>query len=795
MGVQAIIMAGGEGTRLRPSTCGLPKPLMPVLDQPVMAYALQLLRRHGVTDAGATLFYLPELIRQRFGGGEAAGLSLRYWEEEQPVGTAGSVRQAMDALEDTFFVLSGDGLTDCNLTAARAFHEHSGALATLVMKRVPVPLEYGVIIAGGEGRIQRFVEKPGWDEVFSDTVNTGIYILQKEVLERVPEGRSFDFGRDLFPLLVREKQPVYGWVMDGYWCDIGGQEAYLQAQADFLEGRVALETGLQPDARGNFIARGAQVSPDAALDGPCWIGAGARVAAGARIGLHAVIGAEASVGAGASVKQSALWRGAQVGARAQVRGAVVGEGARVGEQARLFEGSALGDGSSIGPRGELAPGVKVWPGKQVEEGFRLVANLVWGDSARCTVDGSGVCASTPEQAAMLGAAWARAVKAREIGLMCAPGATAHAQYAAVSAGLIAQGVRVTMLGEGSLPMLRSVQRMLSLPAGLFVHGWQLELTGSLGCAPNRDLQRAMEALAQRQDYPRAFASEPVAPRVVQDARAFYAGALAARADGKALEAHSPIVRVYAHDEAQRELAQAVLEALRLPDARAVCGTPVVVEGETCFLLSEDGQSVKIRDVYDIPDADTQAMLRYAALLAGGVGTLFVPVHAPRTLEAMAEAAGAQVRRVKSAREAMMQTLIEGGAAEQAERLWQMDMQYDGLCAMVGLIGLMAGKRASLRELLSALPRTHRVSREVPCALTEKGRILRALSEESEKADLTDGLCVDFDGGWAMLIPAANSASLRVLGESSRVEFAQELCDRFTRRVAQLQKGDGAEMKV
>ncbi|MCL2545501.1 MAG: nucleotidyltransferase family protein, partial [Clostridia bacterium] len=206
MGVQAIIMAGGEGTRLRPLTCGLPKPLVPVLDQPVMAYSLQLLRRHGIREAGATLHYLPESIRQRFGDGAAHGLHLRYWEEERPVGTAGSVRLALSALDDAFFVLSGDGLTDCDLRAAMDFHKSSGALATLVMKRVPAPLEYGVVITGGDGRVRRFVEKPGWSEVFSDTVNTGIYILQKEAMERVPADQPFDFGRDLFPLLVREKQ-------------------------------------------------------------------------------------------------------------------------------------------------------------------------------------------------------------------------------------------------------------------------------------------------------------------------------------------------------------------------------------------------------------------------------------------------------------------------------------------------------------------------------------------------------------------------------------------------------------
>ncbi|MCL2810433.1 MAG: sugar phosphate nucleotidyltransferase [Clostridia bacterium] len=788
MGVQAIIMAGGEGTRLRPLTCGLPKPLVPVLDQPVMAYSLQLLRRHGIPEAGATLHYLPELIEQRFGDGMAYGLDLRYWEEERPVGTAGSVRLAMDALDDAFFVLSGDGLTDCDLTAAMDFHRRSGALVTLVMKRVPVPLEYGVVITQRDGRIQRFVEKPGWGEVFSDTVNTGIYILQKEVLERIPADTPFDFGRDLFPLLVREKQAVYGWVMDGYWCDIGGQEAYLQAQADFLEGRISLDTGVEPDGRGNRVAPGAKVSADAALDGPCWIGEGARVEAGAYIGLHAVLGAESWVEAGASVKQATLWRGARIGARAQIRGAVVCQDATVGPQARLFEGGTVGDGSELGERCELAPGVKVWPGKRVEAGCRLASNLVWGDCARCTVDASGALAGTPEQAAMLGAAWLRAAKAQDMGLMCAPGAMAQAQYAAVSSGLIAQGACVTLLGEGTLPMLRIVQRLLSLPAGIFVHGTRLEMTGSHGCPPSRDLQRSIESLAQRQDYPRPFAHELYPPRFVQDARAFYVGALVARADARGLAPFPLGVAVFAHSREQRDLAQEVLEALRLK-GRTACGPVQVDGGEIGFLLSEDGQSVTVFDAQITPEEGQQALLRYAALLHGGVRCLFAPTHAPRALEELAGRVDATVRRVKSAREAMMKALLdpEGEPPALEERLWQMDVQYDGLCAALAIVGMLAARQETLQEALASLPVTFRVSRDVPCALADKGRVLRALAEENQHADLTDGLCVDFNGGWAMLIPSTDGdgASLRVLAESQRVEFAQELCDRFTRRTMDL----------
>ena len=214
--MKAIIMAGGEGSRLRPLTCDCPKPMVPLMDRPVMSYALELLKRHHVREAAVTLQYLPDRVRDYFGDGAEFGLSIRYYAEREPMGTAGSVKQAQDFLTETFAVLSGDGVTDCDLTEALRFHRERGALATMVLKHVETPLEYGVVVADREGRVQRFVEKPGWSEVFSDTVNTGIYILEPEALEHIPANRPYDFGNELFPSMVEAGLPVYAYVMSGY---------------------------------------------------------------------------------------------------------------------------------------------------------------------------------------------------------------------------------------------------------------------------------------------------------------------------------------------------------------------------------------------------------------------------------------------------------------------------------------------------------------------------------------------------------------------------------------------------
>ena len=234
----AMIMAGGEGERLRPLTCTLPKPMTLVLDQPVLAYSLRLLARHDVERAGITLGYLPDQIEDAFGDGSEYGVSLKYFRESRPMGTAGGIKPARAFLTETFCVLSGDGLTDVNLSEALAFHRAHGAKATLVLKRVQNPTSYGLVSTDAYGRIVSFTEKPDWKNVTSDAANTGIYILEPESLDRIPDDQPFDFGRELFPLLLREGVPMYGYLTEAYWCDIGDVSAYLEANSDALEGRI-----------------------------------------------------------------------------------------------------------------------------------------------------------------------------------------------------------------------------------------------------------------------------------------------------------------------------------------------------------------------------------------------------------------------------------------------------------------------------------------------------------------------------------------------------------------------------
>jgi mannose-1-phosphate guanylyltransferase/phosphomannomutase len=750
--------------------------MMPVLGEPVMRYALQLLKRGGLTEIGATLLYLPGRIERAFGDGKQDGVNLRYYLEKMPLGTAGSVRMAKDNIKETLVVLSGDGLTDCDLHSALQFHKRRGAIATLVLKRVAQPLQYGCVVTDSDGRVRRFIEKPGWDEVCSDSVNTGIYILEPEALDFIPEDKPYDFGKELFPKLVEENLPLYGFIMNGYWCDVGDQNAYVQSQTDFLSGRIQLDTRVKPDRSGIWRAENVQVHPDARLESPCFLDTGARVGAGAQIMAGSVLGEGVIVEDRATVKRSVLWKNAKIGREAALRGAVIGEDAQVGEGASAFEDSALGDSASLGARARLDPGVKVWPHKRVEAGMRVTTNLVWGDLKRPTADERGVDSGSPECVCTLAAAFAKASGAREIAIMREGGAHAQALAAAALSGLMGQGVSVMDMGKGTLPMLRRLQRMLSIPAGLYMREDRILPTVAQGVWPDRTLLRGWETLAQRQDYGKAFTTPPTLPRVLHDGGLFYAGSLAASVDAEAIRALQPHVVIFAHTEDQAALVKRVMDAVGLEQARVVLGDGNLESWETGFTLDDKGLQARVRDSLGVPDEEQQLLIQCEALLELGQRLLIVPMHAPFTLEQMASAHRARVKRVRAAPESWMSALCEAGM------FTQMDVFFDGIASMLAIVALLARRRTSLRGLLDALPAMHRFWQSVPCANPDKGKVLRKLSESVRFPDMTDGLRVDHGDGFAMLITGTGQPELRVFGESRDAEFARELCDSYVGKV-------------
>src|SRR5262245_11383519 len=344
--MKAVILAGGEGTRLRPLTLCTPKPIVPVVDRPLLQHQLDLLATVGVRDIVFSVAYRPERVQHLFGDGSGVGRRILYAVEDSPLGTGGAVKNAAPHLDARTIVLNGDVLTDVDLRAVVDLHERSEAIATIVLTPVPNPAAFGLVEADRDGRVRRFLEKPDPSQITTDTINAGIYVLETAALDLIPEGVVHSIERGFFPSLIARGDRVMAHVHRGYWIDIGTPEKYLQVHRDILERRfpVALDS---PARDGGYVHPSAAVDAAARLEGPFYIGPRCRVAAAARVAPVSVLVEDVTLASGASVADSVLWAGATIGEHASVEGSLVGPGVRVGRHAVVRPGACLGEGSIV----------------------------------------------------------------------------------------------------------------------------------------------------------------------------------------------------------------------------------------------------------------------------------------------------------------------------------------------------------------------------------------------------------------------------------------------------------------
>jgi NDP-sugar pyrophosphorylase family protein len=339
--MKAFIMAAGAGTRLRPLTFEIPKPMVPVLNKPTIEHTLDNLRRHGVRQVMMNLHHYPETIRQYFGDGSGFGMDISYSLEKKLMGTAGGVKKTEAFFDSTFLVMSGDGLTDIDLSKALEFHRRKKSLATMVLKAVDAKFEYGVTLTDGNGRIKKFIEKPKWSDVFANTVNTGIYILEPEVLKSIPGNRFYDFGMQLWPDLLKRRKRIFGYQMNEYWTDVGNLPEYRKGVKDALDGKLKVAIPGRQVRPGIWIGEGSKIAKGSKLRAPCVIGRCCFIGKNAIIGGYTTIGNHSSIGNGATVKNSILWEKVKVAKNVNLDNCIIGSEAEVSEDISVFEGTVL----------------------------------------------------------------------------------------------------------------------------------------------------------------------------------------------------------------------------------------------------------------------------------------------------------------------------------------------------------------------------------------------------------------------------------------------------------------------
>src|SRR4029077_10343372 len=473
--MKAVVMAGGEGTRLRPLTSNQPKPMVPIVGKPCMEHILELLKQHGLEEVIVTVAFMPQAIRSYFGNGDTLGMSIEYSVEESPLGRAGSVRLASDRLDETFLVISGDALCDVDLTELIDTHKQKGAAVTIGLKSVENPLEFGIVVTDEEGRVERFLEKPSWGQVFSDTITTGICVLEPEVLRHVPTDRPYDFSKELFPLLLEMGRPLFGYAFEEYWQDIGNLDQFRQANFDALDGAVELEIpGIR--LRGN-VWLGEGVEPDDLnkIEAPAYVGNYSRILPGATVAPYSVLGSSVTLREQARTSRSVVDSSTYIGRSAMIEGAIVGRGCDIGSHVLVQEGAAIGDEVSLGSQSVVHPGVRIYPNKEVETGSQVTESLIWESRAtsrlwgRDGVSGLMNVDVTPEVAVRLAAALGTALK-RGDRVVCsrdAPPGCRMIKRARI-AGLNSTGVDVADLRVLPAAVNRHLLKTESFDAGFHV---------------------------------------------------------------------------------------------------------------------------------------------------------------------------------------------------------------------------------------------------------------------------------------------------------------------------------------
>ena len=827
--MKAAIMAGGFGTRLRPLTSNIPKPMIPVANKPMMEHVVDLLRDHGITDLVTLLHFQPELIEGHFGDGSEFGVRMIYVNAAEDYGTAGAVKNAERHFEGPFLVISGDLLTDFNLAAAVDFHRERGADLTILLTRVENPLPYGVVITEPDGRISRFLEKPTWSEVFSDTVNTGIYLLDPSVLDLIPPKREFDFSRDLFPLLMREGKKLFGYIAPGYWRDIGDLLEYRLVHQDILAGTVKVKIpGRKVESAGKdiWLGSGSRVDFTAGLRGAVLIGKNTRVEANARIS-NSVIGDNCIVEEAAVIADSILWNNVYIGRSAVLQENVVGRGSDIKARARLFEGALIGDRCRIGEGSVIKADVKVWPQKVVEDGATLSTSLVWGERwtrslfGAYGVTGLGNIEISPEFAAKLGAAFGATL--REHAVVRAghdPHRTSRIIHRALMCGLLSAGVDVHDLRLTPIPVLRHGMGVRGAVAGVHVRKSpydpelvDIKFFDERGMDISANREKGIERLFFREDFRRAkiegtgilsfpeynleyyqeatlsFVNRDAirarAPKVVIDYSYGSAATIFPAVLGKlgceviALNAYMDETKITKTvEEFQRSLKQ-LCEIVRILGADL--GIMLDTGAEKLFLVDDKGDLIS-----------DELALAVAVLLVARTqpaGTIGVPITASAVLEELAGPHGFKVQRTKIAPRALMEMAAQENVVFVGDAFGgfifpRFQPAFDAMLATLKILEMLALSDLTLHEAIRHIPKRITAREQVPCPWEMKGTLMRTLIEatKDEQVELVDGVKIHLGSDWAAIYPDQDKPYFHILVEADGRARAEQIVSMYRDKV-------------
>ncbi|HEY9069069.1 MAG TPA: sugar phosphate nucleotidyltransferase [Candidatus Ozemobacteraceae bacterium] len=836
--MNAVIMAGGFGTRLRPITCNIPKPMVPLANMPMMEHIVNLLKKYDLKQIVSVLYFQPEVITKHFGDGSDFGIKMDYVMATADYGTAGSIKNSEEHLKGKrFIIISGDVLTDFDLSAAIRFHEERKSMATIVLTRVANPLEYGVVITANDGKIERFLEKPSWGEVFSDTINTGIYILEPEIFEHIPAKTEFDFSKNLFPLMLKEKLPLYGYIAEGYWKDIGDINEYRLAHRDVLNGSVQVQI---PGERLNVIGRDVWVGANTKmgkrvnLKGGVIIGANCTIEDGVEL-ENCIIGDGCTIKGGARIFDSVLWERIYVGNKAHITENIIGSDTQVRDGATLESGVVISEECRIGEHSTVRSNVKIWPRKVVEDGSTVFSSIVWSDKwtkslfSNYGISGLGNLEITPELASKVGAAFGSTLpKGASVNCSRNSHKICRIINRALICGLTSSGVNVADLRVMPSPVARFKPSAFRRAGGLHV--------GLSACDPNqieirifdaegRELapsnQKSIERLFNREDFRRVSMTDVgdivFPPRVSE----FYSNELLNNVDAEVIKKRAlKVVVDFAYSGASGifssflgKLGCEVIALNAFQDEEKVqkastnlrAATENVssivrsLNADVGLLLDSEAEHITIIDDKGRPMLGETALVTWVKLIFGRTpnARIAVPVSATNAIDELASKSGGTVIRTKTNVRALMTAAVSDnvsfcGNGEGGTIFPAFQPVFDGMISTAKLLEILAGAGMPLSKVVDELPKFHTRTKNIPCPWEAKGKVMRHAMEyaKNRQTQLIDGVKVLLeDGEWVLILPDPDKPFVNVTVEAGSEKRADDLLSRTVNDVDHWKKAD------
>jgi len=813
--------------------------MVPIVNQPVMEHILGLVKHHGMDDVIATLAFMPQAIQDYFGAGEEWGMHISYTVEDSPLGTAGSVKNAESLLNGPFLVISGDALTDIDLSEVIRFHEAHDGPVTIVLKRVPNPLEFGVVMTDADGRVERFLEKPTWGEVFSDTINTGIYVLDPMVFDHIPAGEPFDFSSQLFPHLMEAGFPLYGCVTDDYWCDVGNLATYRQVHHDILDGKTKIYVPGVRTREGAWVGRGADVDPEALVAGKVVIGANAKVRCGVRLGEYTVIGDNCLIGADADIERSVIWGDAFIGTGSTLRGTVVCRRADVRARARLRPGTSVGDEATVGHGATVADDVQIYPFKHVEAGATVSSSLIWQNTGARTLFGvDGITGLvnidvTPELAMRAAQAFGSLLPTGSSVVVSRDDSrAARMMKRAVVAGLNSVGIDVRDLRAASSAVTRFTTLKMRCLGGVYAcaavrdpQSVELHFYDRDGIELAPWMEKKVERLYFRQEFRRSFFDD--VGKISYPARAleYYAEGLGeALSDGRGdVGATRTVVVDMGHGVASSVMplvtegwpldvialhALAGLDKAFVPQPErdadrerlvqsvvffgALFGVTVDLHAELITLVTSTGRTLD-------PDTALHAMVDLWCSFDGSGKAIAVPRTASRAVEVIAQRHGREVVRCGASHRALCVSAAQQGVGFAGSR----DGAYlfphflsapDAVMSVGMLVRMLVARDVDLDTVVDGLPDFFLRHESVYCPHDSKGAVMRHVSAlaRTHDVELLEGVRISSDSGWALVIPHPVDSAVEIYVEGDDSAAADEILNRYTDLVRDVVAGSDSQ---